>query len=101
MSSPNDSLHPRRRFFGRAAAAIAAITGIPGIARADGLPDVIADDSQHDAWMKPLKGKHRQLFHAIDLNDRAMLMASNYLTAYENEFGEKRGEATAIIGVHG
>ena len=96
-----DSTHPRRRFLGRAAAAIAAITGIPGIARADVLPDMLADDSQHDAWMKPLKGKHRQLFHAIDLNDRSMLMASNYLTAYENEFGAKPGDVNAIIGIHG
>jgi intracellular sulfur oxidation DsrE/DsrF family protein len=101
MKSATDSRHPRRRFLGRAAAAIAAMTGIPGIARADGLADVVSDDSQHDAWMKTLKGKHRQLFHAIDFNDRAMLMASNFLTAYENEFGAKPGEANAVIGVHG
>jgi intracellular sulfur oxidation DsrE/DsrF family protein len=101
MKPKTDSLHPRRRFLGRAAAAIAAMTGISGIARAESLPDVLADDSPHDAWMKPLKGKHRQLFHAIDLNDRGMLMASNYLTAYENEFGAKPGEVNAIIGVHG
>ena len=96
MTDINDSMHPRRRFVGRAAAAVAALTGFPGILRAESS----ADDSKHDAWMKPLKG-HRQLFHAIDLNDRAMLMASNYLDAYENEFGEKRGEATAVVGVHG
>lgn len=96
MIDITDSIHPRRRFVGRAAAAIAALTGIPGILRAD----TSADESKHDAWMKQLKG-HRQLFHAIDLNDRAMLMASNYLDAYEKEFGEKRGGATAVIGVHG
>jgi len=97
MTDITDSIHPRRRFVGRAAAAVAALTGFPGILRAESSDD----DSKHDAWMKQLKGKHRQLFHALDLNDRAMLMASNYLDAYENEFGEKRGEATAIIGVHG
>jgi intracellular sulfur oxidation DsrE/DsrF family protein len=101
MKSSTDSLQPRRHFIARAAATVAAITGIPALARADGLPDALSDDSPHDAWMKPLKGKHRQLFHAIDLNDRAMLMASNYLTAYENEFGAKPGEVNAIIGVHG
>ena len=101
MKEITDSIHPRRRFIGRAAAAIAALTGIPGIARADSLSTTLADNSQHDAWMDQLKGKHRQLFHAIDLNDRAMLMASNYLDAYQNEFGAKRGEANAIIGVHG
>ena len=100
MKDVSDSIHPRRRFVGHAAVAIAALTGIPGIARAGTLSTTFAGDSQHDAWMRQLKGKHRQLFHAIDLNDRAMLMASNYLDAYENEFAAKRGEANAIIGVH-
>jgi intracellular sulfur oxidation DsrE/DsrF family protein len=95
-----ESIHPRRRFIGRAAAAIAALTGIPGIARAETLSTTFADDSEHDAWMRQLKGKHRQFFHAIDLNDRAMLMASNYLDAYEHDFAAKPGEANAVIGVH-
>lgn len=99
--SMTDSIHPRRRFVGRAAAAIAALTGFTGIARADSFSGTLADDSRHDAWMKSLKGKHRQLFHALDLNDRAMLMASNYLDAYERDFGEKPGDVNAIIGVHG
>lgn len=101
MTDITDSIHPRRRFVGRAAAAIAALTGFPGILRADTPSLALGDDSKHDEWMKQLKGKHRQLFHAIDLNDRAMLMASNYLDAYENEFAEKRDEVTAVIGVHG
>jgi intracellular sulfur oxidation DsrE/DsrF family protein len=96
-----DSTHPRRGFIGRAAAAIAALTaGIPQTARGETLSIGMADDSAHDAWMRPLKGKHRQLFHALDANDRAMLMASNYLDAYEHEFGAKPGEVNAIIGVH-
>ena len=101
MTSPSDSTHPRRHFLGRAAATIAALTGIPGIARAEALSTTFGDDSQHDAWMRQLKGKHRQLFHAIDLNDRAMLMASNYLDAYHNEFAAKPAEVNAVIGVHG
>lgn len=96
-----DSIHPRRRFVGRAAAAIAALTGIPGIARADTRSTALADDSQHDAWMRQLKGKHRQFFHAVDLNDRAMLMASNYLDAYQYDFAAKPAEVNAVIGVHG
>ncbi|MDP9177086.1 MAG: hypothetical protein M3O61_05350 [Gemmatimonadota bacterium] len=97
MTDITDSIHPRRRFVGRVAAAVAALTGFPGLLRAD----TSADDSKHDAWMGQLKGKHRQFFHALDLNDRAMLMATNYLDAYQNEFAEKPGEATAVIGVHG
>jgi intracellular sulfur oxidation DsrE/DsrF family protein len=101
MKSFTDSIHPRRHFITRAAAAVAAITGIPSLARAETLSPSLADDSKHDEWMHQLKGKHRELFHTIDLNDRAMLMASNDLTAYENEFGARPGEANAIIGIHG
>ncbi len=101
MKDITDSIHPRRRFVGRAAAVIAALTGLPGIARAETLSTGFADDSEHDAWMRQLKGKHRQFFHALDANDRAMLMATNYLDAYEHEFGAKPGEANAVIGVHG
>ena len=96
-----DSTHPRRRFVGRAAAALAALAGFPGIAKAETLSIRSADDSAHDAWMRQLKGKHRQFFHALDLNDRAMLMATNYLDAYEHDFAAKPGEAKAVIGVHG
>ncbi len=101
MNDVTDSIHPRRRFVGRAAAALAALTGLPAIAQADTLSTTFADDSPHDAWMRQLKGKHRQFFHAVDLNDRAMLMASNYLDAYEHDFAAKPGEANAVIGVHG
>jgi hypothetical protein len=101
MNDVTDPVHPRRRFVGRAAAAIAALIGLPGIARANSSSTTFTDDSQHDAWMHQLKGKHRQFFHAIDLNDRAMLGATNYLEAYEHEFAAKPGEANAVIGVHG
>ena len=100
MKDMNDSIHPRRRFVGRAAAALAALAGFSGIAKAEALSTGLADDSAHDAWMRQLKGKHRQFFHALDLNDRAMLMATNYLDAYEHDFAAKPGEANAVIGVH-
>jgi len=96
-----DSINPRRLFVGRVAAAIAALTGIPGIARAESLTTTLADDSQLDAWIRQLKGKHRQLFDAVDVNDRAMLMASSYLDIYQNDFGAKLGEVNAVIGLHG
>src|SRR5688572_27286711 len=94
------SSHPRRRFVGRAAAALAALTGFSTIARADTISQGL-DDSEHDAWMKPLKGKHRQLFHAVAAQDTAMLMASNYLDAYSEAFKEKASEVNAVVGVHG
>ena len=54
-----------------------------------------------DAWIRQLKGKHRQLFDSVELNDRAMLMASNYLDAYHNDFAAKPSEVNAVIGLHG
>lgn len=101
MNDNPDAIHPRRRFVGRASVAIAALAGFPGIVRAGTISTGLADDSSHDAWIRQLKGKHRQFFHAVDLNDRAMLMANNYLDAYEHDFGAKPGEANAVIGIHG
>lgn len=94
------SSHPRRRFVGRAAAALAALTGFSTIARADTISATL-DDSEHDAWMKPLKGKHRQFFHSVAAQDTAMLMASNYLDAYSEAFKAKHDEVNAVIGIHG
>ncbi|HEX2723036.1 MAG TPA: hypothetical protein VHM24_08960 [Gemmatimonadaceae bacterium] len=93
--------HPRRRFLGRAAALFAAFgAGVPSIARADGLLAGPGLDSTHDAWMKPLKGKHRQIFHATAAADAAMLMANNFLDAYSEAFYAKPGEINAVIGIH-
>lgn len=93
--------HPRRHFLGRAAAALAAFgVGLPSVARADQMLAGTAADSEHDAWMKPLKGKHRQIFHATATGDAPMLMANNYLDAYTEAFAAKPGEANAVIGVH-
>lgn len=94
-------IQPRRRFLGRAAAAIAGIaTGFPSVVHAAGLP-ADGDTVAHDAWMTALKGKHRQFFHALGAQDTAMLMAANYLDAYSESFGAKAGEANAVIGMHG
>jgi intracellular sulfur oxidation DsrE/DsrF family protein len=89
----------RRQFVAKVGAGLGLLTGLPLFARAD---EPSGDDGhEHDAWMKQIKAKHRQLFHAMDLNDRAMLLASNFLDAYHDAFGAKPGEAAAVIGVHG
>ena len=101
MKFVTDSIHPRRLFIGRAAAALAALTGIPEIASAEPRSDSLLDNSEHDAWIRQLKGKHRQFFDATELNDRPMLLSGNFLTTYEQDFGAKPGEANAVIGLHG
>ncbi len=101
MSEIFSSRQPRRRFLGKAVAALAAMTaGLPVSARADVEPDQMAD-TDHDAWIKASKGKHRQFFHTLQAQETAMLMASNYLDAYTQDFNAKPGEVNAVIGVHG
>lgn len=93
--------YPRRHFVGRTSAALAAFfAGVP-IAAEGATPDAPASPAEHDAWMKPLTGKHRQFFHAWTANDAAMLMANNYLDTYVNDFGAKPAELSGAIGVHG
>ncbi len=100
MTEPTSQ--PRRHFLGSIAAALAAFgVGLPPVARADTILTGSGADSTHDAWMKPLKGKHRQIFHATVAGEMAMLMANNFLDAYSEAFGAKPGEANAIIGIHG
>jgi intracellular sulfur oxidation DsrE/DsrF family protein len=97
----NASVHPRRRFLGSAAAVLASFgLGFPKSAHGDELLSEAAADVVHDEWMKPLKGKHRQIFHATAANDIAMLMANNFLDAYSEAFQAKAGEANAVVGVH-
>jgi intracellular sulfur oxidation DsrE/DsrF family protein len=90
--------HPRRHFLGRAAAALAALaTGIPEIA--DAAPG--RDENDHDAWIKAMRGKHRQFFHAMTAEETPMRMASNFLDAYRDAFKAKDGEVNAVVGIHG
>jgi len=94
--------NPRRRFLGSVGAALASIgLGLPSVAGGAEVLAGASDPSTHDAWMKPLKGKHRQIFHTTVAGDVAMLMANNFLDAYSEEFGAKPGEANAIVGIHG
>ena len=100
MSFQSDPIVPRRRFLARAAAALAAVTaGIPRIVGATE-PHAALSELEHDAWMKT-KARHRQLFHAMDLNDRPMLLASNFLDAYRDAFAARPDDVKAVIGVHG
>lgn len=101
MTEPRAS-QPRRQFLGSVGATLAAIGfGFPSVARGKETLSGTAAASTHDEWMKSLKGKHRQIFHATAAADTAMLMANNFLDAYTEAFGAKPGEVNAVIGVHG
>ncbi|HUF65673.1 MAG TPA: hypothetical protein VMM17_06810 [Gemmatimonadaceae bacterium] len=108
---------PRRRFLTQLGAAMAAVTGVTVIARAQGTGHAHDSAQQkrmqhttpHDAWMHGLKGHHRQIFHATapqvtppqSATAVAMLMAKNYLDAYTGPYGMRPEHVNAVIGVHG
>ena len=96
--SADNSLE-RRRFLTTLAGA-AAMMGLPAGAKAESSS---AEDSlkDGDAWMKPLKGKHRQFFHAMSYAEEPLRMANNFLDAYRDAFGAGQGHVHAVIGVHG
>lgn len=92
--------NPRRRFLAELAVGAASLTAVnPLVRRAEALTSDKASDA--DAWMKPLKGRHRQIFHGMAAETNAMLMAKNFLDAYQESFGAKNGEVNAVIGLHG
>lgn len=100
---PHNSLrpeNPRRRFLAQITAAAASLTALsPFAAGAEAMVSGKPADI-NDAWMKPLRGKHRQIFHGTAADTNAMLMASNFLTAYQESYAAKNGEVNAVIGLH-
>lgn len=100
----NNPANPRRRFLTQVAAAAASVASFSSLAafsagaQAGSDKDVMRADD--DSWMKPLKGKHRQFFHAIRPEIAPMLMASNFLDAYRDVYGAKPEHVNAVIGFH-
>jgi hypothetical protein len=99
ISKPNDSSAPRREFLGRlaggtallAAGGFAAACAAPAAA-----PAVAAADDE--AWLKPLTGKHKQVFDAPRVNEAMPLMfAWAYLNTMNDTYKLKPGDANAFI----
>ena len=97
--SSSDKSLERRRFLTTLAGA-AAMLGLPASTQASSFR---TDDSlkDGDAWMKPLKGKHRQFFHAMSYAEEPLRMSSNFLDAYREAFGAGANDVHAVIGIHG
>ena len=98
-SMPNDSPAPRREFLGRlaggtallAAGSLAAACAAPGAAPT-------AQQADDEPYLKPLTGKHRQVFDAPRVNDAFPLMfAASYLQTMNDTYKLKPGEANAFI----
>ena len=98
ISMPNDSPAPRREFLGRlaggtallAAGTLAAACGTPS-----GPPAAPADE---EAWLKPLTGKHKQVFDAPRVNDGFPLMfAASYMQITNETYKLQPGETSAFV----
>jgi len=98
LSMPNDSPAPRREFLQRLAggsALLAAGTLAAACAAPAAAPVAPADD---EAWLKPLTGKHKQVFDGAKVNDAFPLMfAAGYLATMTETYKLKPGEANAFI----
>jgi hypothetical protein len=98
LSMPNDSPAPRREFLGRLAggtALLAAGTLAAACTAPAAAPAASADD---EAWLKPLSGKHKQVFDAPRANDGFGLMfAAGYLQTMTESYKLQPGEANAFI----
>jgi hypothetical protein len=98
VSMPNDSPAPRREFLGRLAggtALLAAGTLAAACAAPAAAPAATADD---EPWLKPLTGKHKQVFDGAKVNDAFPLMfAAGYLQTMTETYKLQPGEANAFI----
>ncbi|HXD24172.1 MAG TPA: hypothetical protein VN613_12500, partial [Gemmatimonadaceae bacterium] len=97
LSTPIGSPAPRREFLGRLAGGTALLAA-GTLAAACGpaaAPVASADD---EPWLKPLSGKHRQVFDAPRVNDGFPLMfAASYMQITNETYKLQPGETSAFV----
>lgn len=99
MSLDNSSPSARRSFLGTLAGGAVAIGAAPLLAScAAPAAPAAAAPADEEAWIKPLLGKHKQVFDAPDLNSGFPLMfAYMYLETMTKAYNLKAGEANAVV----
>ena len=92
MSFDDNTPFARRSFIGTVAASTIALASSP-------LSSVSAESiPQDDAWIKALKGKHKQVFDAPVLNDGFPLMfALTYLNTMTDTYKLSPGDISAMV----
>jgi intracellular sulfur oxidation DsrE/DsrF family protein len=102
MSARSESVSPRRGFLGRLAAATVALAGASGVARADTLTRAheslgFAPDEK---WLDGLKGKHRQYFDAVAVNEGVpVIYAVNWLDTMKATYQVADTDLNAVVGL--
>src|SRR5579862_3233657 len=93
-SSPS----PRRSFLSTLAGGAVAIGAAPLLACAAPAAPAVSAPADEEPWIKPLTGKHRQVFDAPSTNEGFPLMfAAAYLETMTKSYNLKDGEANAIV----
>ena len=89
---------PRRSFLERAAVGAAAFAAVPFLASCGEKSEEEEDGPAQEPWLKPLTGKHKQVFDAPETNEGFPLIFANaYLDTMTKAYDLKPGEANAMI----
>jgi hypothetical protein len=100
VSTPIDSPAPRREFIERLAGgtALLAAGAFAAACAAPAAAPTAAASADDEPWLKPLTGKHKQVFDAPHVNEAFPLMfAAAYLQTMTETYKLKAGEANAFI----
>ncbi|HEY4658373.1 MAG TPA: hypothetical protein VIH11_02580 [Gemmatimonadaceae bacterium] len=97
-SSESSTPSARRTFLERAAVGAAAFAAVPLLASCEGGEEEEARLPADEPWLKPLTGKHKQVFDAPESNEGfPLIFAWAYLETMTKSYNLQAGEANAII----
>jgi len=89
---------PRRGFLGRLAAGAVALAAGGLATKAGAQPRASANSPWDDTWLTRIKGKHRQVFDAMDVNS-GFPLAMTYVWFFTNKdaYNLKPSELSAVV----
>lgn len=90
---------PRRSFLGRlAGGALALAASGMAAAKAESAPRSRANSPWDDSWMTRIKGKHRQLFDAMEVNSGfPLVMADIWLMTNHDAYNIPASQLSAVV----
>ena len=98
MDGLNFEATPRRGFLGRLAAGAVALAAGGLATKAEAQPRSSANAPWDDTWMTRIKGKHRQVFDAMEVNSGFPLaMAYVWMFTNKDAYNLKPTELSAVV----
>jgi intracellular sulfur oxidation DsrE/DsrF family protein len=100
MSPENSRPSARRSFLGTLAGGAVALGAAPLLASCAAPAPVASAPADEESWIKPLTGKHKQVFDAPAVNSGfPLIFAYVYLETMTKAYNLKAGEANAVVVV--